>query len=594
MATRPVICNQKKVYVPECSPCDEFGARVDALEICCNESRNRLNNHEQRIVLTESEISSIKQNLANYYTKSETYSKTEVNNLISAIETVSIESVPILPATGRTNVIYLVPTGTGNNHEEYIWHNNQWELIGDTSIDLSNYVTKPELATKQDKLTPGTNIQINRDTISATDTKYTAGTGLKLIGTKFDHSNAVNALGTEGLHKIKYDAQGHITGSSAVTKKDITDLGIASEDTTYTAGTGLKLTGTKFDHSNSVVALTAEGFHKVKYDAQGHITGSAAVTKSDITALGVPGEDTTYTAGTGLKLTGTKFDHSNSVVALSTEGLRKVKYDTQGHITGSSAVVKKDITDLGIPGEDTTYTAGTGLKLTGTKFDHNNSVSSVSTQSLRKIAYDAQGHITGSSAVAKSDITDLGIPGSDTWKVNTAAQEGYVTKGSGQANKVWKTDGSGNPAWRDDSNTTYTAGNGMSLSNTTFALARPTQIGIVSVINKSIAANTATILVLNFAPPSTGLLLLTVQITARTAINGVVEFNCGVRRNGGGDYFAPAAFARFDTSTASLWATTITTPLIINHTGDRPFIQLKSNVARAFNYYHGGVFIKTA
>ncbi|MCD6501606.1 hypothetical protein J7L01_03310, partial [bacterium] len=38
----------------------------------------------------------------------------------------------------------------------------------------------------------------------------------------------------------------------------------------------------------------------------------------------------------------------------------------------------------------------------------------------------------------------------DTWQANTAAQNGYVTAGTGHNNLVWKTNGSGVPDWRVD------------------------------------------------------------------------------------------------------------------------------------------------
>lgn len=85
-------------------------------------------------------------NLTNYYLKSETYTKTEVQNLISGITGITIEVVSELPASGENGVIYLVPKeGTSPDvYNEYIWveTDEDFELIGNTEIDLTDYATK--------------------------------------------------------------------------------------------------------------------------------------------------------------------------------------------------------------------------------------------------------------------------------------------------------------------------------------------------------------------------------------------------------------------------------------------------------------------
>ena len=55
-----------------------------------------------------------------------------------------IEFVDELPETGEAGVLYLVPVEDGedpNNYEEYIWAEDEWELIGSTAVDISNMVT---------------------------------------------------------------------------------------------------------------------------------------------------------------------------------------------------------------------------------------------------------------------------------------------------------------------------------------------------------------------------------------------------------------------------------------------------------------------
>lgn len=88
--------------------------------------------------------------LTNYYKKTETYTQTEVNDLIAGVTGISIEVVDALPTTGTSGVIYLVAHshGTSDAYDEYIWvaSKTAFEKIGNTDVDLSGYWAKADLA----------------------------------------------------------------------------------------------------------------------------------------------------------------------------------------------------------------------------------------------------------------------------------------------------------------------------------------------------------------------------------------------------------------------------------------------------------------
>lgn len=86
-------------------------------------------------------------NLINYYLKSETYTKDEVNDLVDSLTHINIKIVSNIDDVTEPNVIYLVPVSSGESddyYNEYILVNDNPELIGDTRVDLSDYYTKAQ------------------------------------------------------------------------------------------------------------------------------------------------------------------------------------------------------------------------------------------------------------------------------------------------------------------------------------------------------------------------------------------------------------------------------------------------------------------
>ncbi|MEO3211822.1 hypothetical protein [Parabacteroides distasonis] len=71
-------------------------------------------------------------------------SKQYTNEQIGKIVGFDISVVSTLPSIGQKGIIYLVPKSDGRNtdfHNEYIWIDDKYELIGNTAIDLSAYST---------------------------------------------------------------------------------------------------------------------------------------------------------------------------------------------------------------------------------------------------------------------------------------------------------------------------------------------------------------------------------------------------------------------------------------------------------------------
>ena len=72
-----------------------------------------------------------------------------INEAIGGLTGISFEIVETLPTQGKTGIIYLIAHSHGirDNYDEYIWleKSKSYEKIGNTDVDLSNYVTKNDI-----------------------------------------------------------------------------------------------------------------------------------------------------------------------------------------------------------------------------------------------------------------------------------------------------------------------------------------------------------------------------------------------------------------------------------------------------------------
>ena len=181
--------------------------------------------------------------LVNYYTKTQTYTKQEVNTLVDMIPKFSIEVVNSLPVTDiSTTTIYLVrdDSSTGDIYKEYIYVNNTWEILGTQRVDLSNYYTKQETYNKTEVDTAisqagGNEVLIGEESDITPQTKILIeevpeGSNIPYINSEIDNEygtatnrgysqeylNKHNVIDVVELFSLNYTSTGFYTGSQTL------------------------------------------------------------------------------------------------------------------------------------------------------------------------------------------------------------------------------------------------------------------------------------------------------------------------------------------------------------------------------------------
>ena len=249
-----------------------------------------------------------------------------------------------------------------HTHSAYVNQNAFSSVkVGDTTVAADS-------ATDTLTLIAGSNVTLTPDstndsvTIAAKDTVYT-------------HPSYTSK--SNGLYKITVDGTGHVSGTAAVAKSDITALGIPAQDTTYSAATtsaaGLMSTADKTKLNG--IATGAE----VNQNAFSNVTVGS-------TTIAADGKTDTLTLVAGSNVTLTP-DATNDKITIAATDTVYTHPTTAGnkHIPsgGSSGQILRwsaDGTAAWGADNNTTYSAGTGISLSGTTFS-NSGVRSISSGS---------------------------------------------------------------------------------------------------------------------------------------------------------------------------------------------------------------------
>lgn len=308
------------------------------------------------------------QSLSNYY------KKTEVDTLITNLKTGLVNVVDSLPTTGDAGKLYLVKTGaeTQNLYTEYVYVNEAWEKLGTQKLDLSGYLTKTDASnTYLGKTAVASSAaKLNTDAGSVTQPIYFSGGVPKATSYTLGKSVPSNAVFTDTNNK---------TTQTSVTASDYTNYRpiVWGASNSGTKGfTPTTVTDGVFTSANLYCQPSTGLIHATKFE--GDLTGTAsnASKVNNLTVeTAVPKNakftdtNTTYSAGTGISLSGTTFSNSGVRSVAVGSSANQISVNTGGTtstITVNNVANAKAASRLATA---RSIALGTGATGTATSFD---------------------------------------------------------------------------------------------------------------------------------------------------------------------------------------------------------------------------------
>ena len=239
----------------------------------------------------ENYIKNTVDNLVHYYNKADTYTKTEVNGLISNIQKLTSQIVDQLPTENiDPSVIYLIKIGDTSAYMQHMYINGAWAELGSTQVDLSDYYKKTEIDTKlADKA--------DKTELPTVPTLISAFTNDKGYMTEFIETDPTVPAWAKAENKPSY------TAAEVHALPDDTEIPIFTNKTVLDGITAEKVADwdetvtDKHSHTNKTVIdkFTESDDGTVLYNGEQIASGNLwHGTKSEYDALAEKDVDTTY------------------------------------------------------------------------------------------------------------------------------------------------------------------------------------------------------------------------------------------------------------------------------------------------------------